>query len=80
MVGGGAAVFDCSGDGLPEVFAAGGTSPAALFRNTSTPGGALAFAPGDSGLELTAVSGAYPWTSTATGCWTWPSCASAPTG
>jgi hypothetical protein len=60
MVGGGAAVFDCSGDGLPEVFAAGGTSPAALFRNDSAPGGALALTRIDSGLEDTGVSGAYP--------------------
>jgi enediyne biosynthesis protein E4 len=52
MVGGGAAVFDCSGDGLPEIFVAGGTSPAALFLNESQPGGALAFARTESGLEI----------------------------
>jgi hypothetical protein len=60
MVGGGAAVFDCSGDGLPEVFAAGGTSPAALFRNASTPGGTMVLTRAESGLEIDGVSGAYP--------------------
>ncbi len=60
MVGGGTAVFDCSGDGLPDVFAAGGTAPAALFRNDSARGGALALTRIDSGLEDTGVSGAYP--------------------
>ena len=60
MVGGGTAVFDCSGDGLPEIFVAGGTSPAALFRNDSAPGGALALSRADSGLEMTDVTGAYP--------------------
>ncbi len=60
MVGGGAAVFDCSGDGIPEVFAAGGTSPARLFLNESAPGGALKLAPVDSGLEMEGVAGAWP--------------------
>jgi len=61
MVGGGAAVFDCSGDLMPEVFLAGGTAPAQLFLNRSTPGGALAFAPApDRGLDIDAVSGAWP--------------------
>ena len=36
------AAFDCTGDGLPELYVAGGTNPAALFRNESQPGGALA--------------------------------------
>jgi hypothetical protein len=60
MVGGGAAVFDCSGDGLPEVFAAGGTAPAALFRNASTAGGPIVLTRAESGLEIDSVSGAYP--------------------
>ncbi len=60
MVGGGAAVFDCSGDGLPEVFAPGGTSPAALFRNASAPGGPVVLTRVESGLEIDGVSGAYP--------------------
>lgn len=61
MVGGGAALFDCSGDGTPDIFAAGGTSPARLFRNDSTAGGPLVFTPvADSGLDLVSVSGAYP--------------------
>ena len=35
FVGGGLAVFDCSGDGLPELYAAGGENPGTLLRNTS---------------------------------------------
>ncbi|MBL9053052.1 MAG: CRTAC1 family protein [Tabrizicola sp.] len=59
VVGGGAAVFDCSGDGLPEVFLAGGTNPSALFLNDSSE--TLAFRKAEaSGLELDSVSGAYP--------------------
>lgn len=59
MVGGGVAVFDCSGDALPEIFLSGGTSPSALYRNQS--GASLSFAKaGDSGLEMDMVSGAYP--------------------
>ena len=49
--GGGVAVFDCDGDGRPDVYLAGGGGPAALFRNDSPVGGALRFAavarPGD---------------------------------
>lgn len=59
FVGGGVAVFDCNGDGLPEVFAAGGESPAVLMENRSTRGGALAFSHAPL-LPLTGVTGAYP--------------------
>ncbi len=55
FVGGGLAVFDCNNDGLPDVFAAGGTSPATLIIN----GGQFAFAKGDL-PELKGVTGAYP--------------------
>lgn len=60
MVGGGAAVFDCDGDGAQDLFLAGGESPAGLYRNTSVRGGALGFAKVDSGLEMDAVTGAWP--------------------
>lgn len=60
MVGGGAAVFDCSGDGLPDIFAAGGTSASALFRNDSVPGGALRLTRVRGALEDKGVVGAYP--------------------
>ncbi|MFZ1772805.1 MAG: CRTAC1 family protein [Rhizobiaceae bacterium] len=60
MVGGGAAVFDCSGDGFPDMFAAGGEKPARFFRNTAKQGGPLHFVAETSGLELDAVTGAYP--------------------
>jgi hypothetical protein len=55
FVGGGLAVFDCDNNGLPDVYAAGGTTPALLLRN-------------EGGFEfskvkvprLTGVTGAYP--------------------
>lgn len=58
MVGGGVAAFDCSGDGKPELVMAGGTAPAALFRNDSTED-ALRFTPIPAGVEMTDVAGAY---------------------
>jgi enediyne biosynthesis protein E4 len=60
MVGGGAAAFDCNEDRLPDLFIAGGTSPAKFYRNTSKQGGALTFAVETNGLELEKVTGAYP--------------------
>ncbi len=58
FVGGGVAVFDCDGDALPELFAAGGSNPAQLFRNRSD--GEVSFrldTPPE--LLLTGVTGAY---------------------
>jgi enediyne biosynthesis protein E4 len=43
VVGGGVAAFDCSQDGLPDLFFAGGAQPAALLRNESRAGGELRF-------------------------------------
>lgn len=60
MVGGGVATFDCDDDGFPDMLMAGGEAKAAFFRNASTEGGALKFERQESGLELEAVSGAYP--------------------
>jgi enediyne biosynthesis protein E4 len=60
MVGGGVAVFDCSGDGFPDMFLAGGSAPAKLYRNASNVGGELRFEAVESGAELDAVAGAYP--------------------
>ncbi|MFL5755684.1 MAG: FG-GAP repeat domain-containing protein, partial [Chloroflexota bacterium] len=61
FVGGGIAVLDCDRDGRPDLYTAGGTSPAALFRNVSETGGALRFEPvHDDATDLTAVTGAYP--------------------
>ncbi|AJE47609.1 CRTAC1 family protein [Celeribacter indicus] len=59
FVGGGVAIFDCDEDGLPELFAAGGDSPAQLMLNRSDPGGALSFAAGEM-MEITGATGAYP--------------------
>ena len=60
MVGGGAAVFDCNGDGFEDVLLAGGENKASFYVNRSTRGGALSFAKQQSGLEFDAVTGAYP--------------------
>ncbi len=59
MVGGGAATLDCNQDQRPDLVLAGGTNPAKLFVNNSPKGGALAFTETTSGLEETAVLGAY---------------------
>ena len=59
FVGGGLAAFDCNGDDLPELFAAGGAAPASLFVNRSETGGPLRFEAGAL-PELTGVTGAYP--------------------
>ncbi len=60
-VGGGLAVLDCDDDGRPDLFIAGGKGPAALYRNVSAVGGALAFVPvQDPVVELSGVLGAYP--------------------
>ena len=55
FVGGGLAVFDCNQDGLPDIYAAGGSNPAQLLINQ----GSFAFQ--DIEIEpLTGVTGAYP--------------------
>lgn len=60
FVGGGVAVFDCDGDHLPDIYAAGGENPAVLLRNASTPGGAIRFTPVEHDGALKGVIGAYP--------------------
>ena len=63
FVGGGVAAFDCNGDRKPDLFFAGGTNPAELYRNDSPTGGALKFAKVSMGIpdeDLTKVTGAYP--------------------
>lgn len=58
FVGGGLAVFDCDGDERVDVFAAGGASAPALWRNTSVTG-TISFAPLPA-PALTDTIGAYP--------------------
>lgn len=61
FVGGGVAAFDCNGDLRDDLFFAGGSSPAALYRNDSKVGGALQFSQVPSATtDLTDVIGAYP--------------------
>ena len=60
MVGGGATVFDCNGDGFQDLLLAGGEGKASFYRNRSPRGGALRFEKSASGLELDHVTGAYP--------------------
>jgi enediyne biosynthesis protein E4 len=61
FLGGGVAVMDCDGDGLPDLYLAGGASQAVLYRNESTVGGELRFARvPDPVTDLGEVTGAYP--------------------
>jgi hypothetical protein len=61
FVGGGVASFDCDDDGRPDLYFAGGSNPAALYRNESRAGGELRFVPvPDPVTDLTKVVGAYP--------------------
>jgi hypothetical protein len=60
-VGGGVAVFDCNGSGKPDLYFAGGSHPAALYRNDSPVGGPLKFTRmPDPATDLVGVLGAYP--------------------
>lgn len=61
QVGGGVAVFDCDGDRRPDLYLAGGSGPASLYRNESAIGGALKFERVASATtDLANVNGAYP--------------------
>jgi hypothetical protein len=61
FVGGGVAALDCDDDGRADLFFAGGSEPAALYRNESPVGGALRFRQEPSPVtDLDAVTGAYP--------------------
>lgn len=60
-VGGGVAVLDCNSDGRPDLYFAGGSESAALYRNDAVVGGSLKFThlPAST-TDLRAVIGAYP--------------------
>ncbi len=61
FVGGGLSAFDCSGDGLPDMAAAGGSSPLLLLKNVSNMG-KLAFVSAELPMEITQTTGPTPWT------------------
>jgi len=60
FVGGGVAVFDCSGDGRPEIYAAGGAGAGVLIRNRTASGSFDLVTETPPELAITAVTGAYP--------------------
>jgi len=61
FVGGGVATLDCDENGFPDLYLAGGSRPAALFRNTSEVGAELRFERLPSAqTDLRRVIGAYP--------------------
>jgi enediyne biosynthesis protein E4 len=60
MVGGGVAVFDCDGDGLPELYITGGVNKSRLYRNRSQRGGPLKLVEDLQGPAVTGAVGAYP--------------------
>lgn len=60
VVGGGVAHLDCDGNGMTDLYLAGGSARAKLYRNTGVPGGPLTFEVSDApALALEAVTGAY---------------------
>jgi enediyne biosynthesis protein E4 len=60
-VGGGVAALDCMRDGKPSLYFAGGSEPAALYRNDTAVGGELRFTRLESPVtDLAGVIGAYP--------------------
>lgn len=61
FVGGGVATLDCDEDGFPDLYFAGGSRPASLFRNVSEVGAEIRFERIPSAqTDLRRVTGAYP--------------------
>ena len=60
FVGGGVAAFDCDGDDLPEIYAAGGEGPPVFLRNRSTAARLVFEEELNHAIALQGVTGAYP--------------------
>lgn len=60
FVGGGVAAFDCDGDDLPEIYAAGGEGPPIFLRNRSTSESLIFEEELNVSIALQGVMGAYP--------------------
>lgn len=60
FVGGGVAAFDCDGDDLPEIYAAGGDGPPVFLRNRSDQNNLSFEAELIHSIALQGVTGAYP--------------------
>jgi hypothetical protein len=59
--GGGVAAVECAGTGKADLYLAGGSNPAALYRNDTPSGGPLRFTRvRDPATDLAGVIGAYP--------------------
>lgn len=60
FVGGGVAAFDCDGDDLPEIYAAGGAGPAMFLRNRSDQNALIFEEETKNSIAFQGVTGAYP--------------------
>lgn len=60
FVGGGVAAFDCDGDDLLEIYAAGGEGPPVFLRNRSTADSLIFEEEMNLAITLQGVTGAYP--------------------